>query len=97
MKNRVPSFIKLPRNKRFNFKARYYDADKEELQQRIAVIKSEMEQEKTGNFDAEVARLKMEQSWKLNRTRKNHFNASNMRIAFIAGILVLFFYYYLYL
>ena len=97
MKNRVPTFIKLPRTRQFNFKPRYYDADKEELDQRIAVIKAEAEQDKNGNFDADLARFKMAQKWKLNRSRQGHFNKSNLRIALIAGILVLFFYYYLYL
>jgi hypothetical protein len=97
MKYRTPTFIKLPRNKQFNFKTRFYDAEKEELEQRISTIKAEIEAEKKGSFDSEVARHKMAQSWKMNRTRRNHFNASNMRIAMIAAALVLVFYYFFYL
>lgn len=97
MSSRIPSFVKLPRHKRFNFKTRYYNAEQEELQQRIDVIKAEVEREKSGEYDSQVARFKMEQNWKMNRTRQGHFNASNLRIAIIVGILSLIFYYYLYL
>lgn len=92
----MPEFIKLNRNKRFNFKTRYYDADKEELENRIAVIKSEMKHE-AGMQNSEITRYKMSKEWKLNRTRQGHFNKSNLRISLIAGILIIFFYYYLYL
>ena len=104
MGNRTPTFIKLPRNRRFNFKARFYDAQKEELDQRVAAIKAEIEQEKKLNsgeistdYDAELARFKMSQEWRNGTTRQNHFNRSNMRVAFIAGILFLVAYYYLYM
>ncbi|MBD81261.1 MAG: hypothetical protein CL840_20255 [Crocinitomicaceae bacterium] len=97
---RTPSFIKLPRNKRFNFKPRYYDAQKEELENRIAIIKAEMKEEESAklrsDYDSELTRYKMAQQWKMGSTRKTQFNRSNMRVAFIAAILFLFFYYYLY-
>ncbi len=31
----IPSLFKLPSNKVFNFKTRYYDSDKEELEERV--------------------------------------------------------------
>ena len=46
MEKSTPTFIKLPRNKRFNFKARFYDVQKEELDQRVSAIKAEIAQEK---------------------------------------------------
>jgi len=35
-------FLHTPRNKQFNFKPRYYNEEKEELQKRIEKIKREM-------------------------------------------------------
>ncbi len=39
---KFPSLIRLPRNKRFNFEPRYYDPIKEDIENRVAQIKSEM-------------------------------------------------------
>ena len=37
---RLPSFIKLPRNKKFNFPLRHYDPIKDDLDQRISGSKN---------------------------------------------------------
>ena len=42
---KIPSFIRLPKNKRFNFEPRYYDPIKEEIEERTSRIKNEMEEE----------------------------------------------------
>lgn len=42
---KIPSFIRLPKNKRFNFEPRYYDPIKEEIEERTSRIKYEMEGE----------------------------------------------------
>ncbi|MBN1252170.1 MAG: hypothetical protein JXR51_03135 [Bacteroidales bacterium] len=38
----LPSLFKIPGHKKFEFKARYYDADKEELELRIEKAKREV-------------------------------------------------------
>jgi 3-phenylpropionate/cinnamic acid dioxygenase small subunit len=98
MQNRFPSFVKLPQHKRFNFKTRYYDANKEALDERVARIKREMAAEESGEavYSKEALKSKIEQEWHRGG-RRGHNTRSNMRIAFIAALLVLFFYYYLYL
>ena len=40
---KFPSFIRLPRHKRFNLEPRYYDPVKEEIEERTRVIKAELE------------------------------------------------------
>ena len=40
---KFPSFIRLPRSKRFSFEPRYYDPIKEEIEERTRQIKQEME------------------------------------------------------
>ena len=42
---KFPSFIRLPRNKRFGIDPRYYDPIKEEIEERTSAIKREMEGE----------------------------------------------------
>lgn len=38
----IPRFIKLPGHKQFNYSPRYWDPDKEELEERIRRIRQEM-------------------------------------------------------
>jgi hypothetical protein len=40
---KFPSLVKLPRNRKFNIEPRYYDPIKEEIEERTARIKSELE------------------------------------------------------
>lgn len=40
---KFPSFVRLPRNTRFTIEPRYYDPVKEEIEERTARIKKEME------------------------------------------------------
>ena len=37
---RLPSFIKLPKNRKFNFPSRHYDPSRDDLEQRISNIKN---------------------------------------------------------
>lgn len=46
----IPSFFKVPQNRRFNFVPRYYDPDREEFEQRVARAKREVEQDSSGEF-----------------------------------------------
>jgi len=39
---KIPSLLRVPKNKRFNFQPRYYDAIKEEIEERTERIKSEI-------------------------------------------------------
>ncbi len=39
---RLPSLIRLPRNKQFNIEPRYYDPVKEEMEERTSRIKNEL-------------------------------------------------------
>lgn len=46
---KFPSLIRLPSNKRFEYEPRHYDPVKEDIENRIAVIKSEMGQSEEAN------------------------------------------------
>lgn len=94
MRNKLPSFIKLQRNKRFDYQPLYYDAEKEELEQRKARIKREVEAEKRGDVDTELLRERLRADWQRGN-RQSALNKSNYRIALIAGFLFIVIYFYL--
>ncbi len=52
---KFPSLIRLPRNKRFNFEPRHYDPIKEDIENRIAQIKSEMDDEEAQPFQSSIS------------------------------------------
>ena len=66
---KFPSLIRLPRNKRFNFEPRFYDPVKEDIENRIAQIKSEMNQGGDEEFRSTL-------SGSFQRNRKTGSNAS---------------------
>ena len=69
--------FKLPEHKRFSFPARYYNEDKERLEQRIKDIK-------TGNYKSNI-----KDSFKRNNTHKTwNKNWNTIRLLIIFGILI---------
>lgn len=44
------SLLKLPKHKRFEFQTRYYDAQKEEFEQRVKEIEAQIAKEKNGGI-----------------------------------------------
>ncbi|MDA9968031.1 hypothetical protein N9E62_02575 [Salibacteraceae bacterium] len=94
MRNKLPSFIKLPRYKRFNYKPVYYDAEKEELAQRIARIEKEVATEKRGELDSELLRKRLRSDWERG-SRQGIIQKSNIRVALIAAFLFAVIYLYL--
>lgn len=94
MKNRLPTFIKLPRYKRFNYKPVFYDAEKEELEQRIARIEKEVEAEKRGELNSDILRQRFRSDWERG-SRQGIIQKSNIRVALIAVFLFAVIYLYL--
>jgi len=90
---KLPSFIKLPRHKKFEYKPLYYDARKEALQERIKKIKREMEEEKNIDPKDRIKR-EIERKWQRNNY-KQQVNFSNIRIFVIFSFLVGLMYYLL--
>jgi len=69
--------FKLPEHKRFSFPARYYNEDKERLEQRIKDIK-------TSNYKSNI-----KDSFKRNNTHKTwNKNWNTIRLLIIFGILI---------
>jgi hypothetical protein len=93
---RIPSFIKSKYEfKRFSFQPRYYDADKERLEIRKKTIQSELKLDNESMPSDSIERrarmkLQMQDSWRNRRSKE--YRKSNLRIAFIVGILVIILY-----
>ncbi len=88
---KFPSFIKVPKHKRFNVEPRYYDPVKEEIEQRTERIRLEVEQERA---QTPGRRIRFEQP--IERHRKEDFRASFLQagIFFFFIATVVGYYYY---
>lgn len=80
---KLPSLFKTPKHKSFNFKTRYYNAEKEAFEDRIRMARSE------GNAvsdDAEAAKDRIRQKFQGKRKIKN-MPDNRSRILRIVGLL----------
>jgi hypothetical protein len=89
------TFLKRPKPKQFDFKSRYYDADKEEQQKRKRIY-----ERVSGNYDYDPKEMRneIEYRWGLNRESNSSFNKrytslnrilmTALILAVIIGILV---------
>ena len=65
---KIPSIVRIPKYKRFDFQPRYYDPVKEELQERVDKIKREHEAKNNPNISFRQNNIKFER-----RKVKNKF------------------------
>lgn len=91
---RIPSIFKLSNNsyKRFEYKPRTYDEQKEKLENRRIAIERELEREKRlgENYESHL-RERISDSWSQRETRRQK-KASSQRLLLILAILVLVIY-----
>ena len=74
---KLPSFFKTARHRQFDFKSRYYDARKEDLEKRVKSAEN-------GNSNLDFSK-----NWQQSK-RSKKINYSNKRIILIVFILLLF-------
>ena len=86
-------FFKLPRHKRFDFKPRFYDADREALNMRIKAIQSELGAAE--EYDRDALRGRLSHSWRTN-TNRSAVRKSNRNVIVIAFLLFVVAYLVLY-
>jgi hypothetical protein len=92
---KLPSFIKLPRNKKFAYRPRYYDEAKEEMKERVERIKQEIDQEEGKNIegvDSERLKRSMRSQWRRDSYGKT-VKSSNFRLMLIVFILLMILWY----
>lgn len=81
---RLPSLVKLPKNKRFNYEPRYYDPEKEELQERIQRIEAQVKAEKEGQvYVGENRAYRISQAFRAERQKPSTFLDFGSRPAFL--------------
>jgi hypothetical protein len=83
---KLPSIFKTQKHRSFNFRPRYYDADKEAFEERIRRIESELDTDKS---DVEATKLRIRQKFQNRRSGSGTGSnkASNIRVLVILGIL----------
>lgn len=81
------SFNRTPKHQRFNYVPRYYDEDKEDLQERVRLAKGE-----AGNADLAKSRIRSGFKRRSRAGTSNPSAKSAIRLMLIIAILVLFTY-----
>ena len=93
---RIPSIFKITehnRYKRFEYKPRTFDEQKENIEKRRLQIEKEVAREKRLSEDGELyLRERINDTWSRRETRRQK-KRSNIRLLLILGILVLIIYY----
>ena len=85
------TLFKIKKPKRFGFRPRYYDPQREDLEMRINRVKSELEAVEKSE-SREALRHRMRHAWSSPQHRASMNRTSNIRIMVIAGILLLILY-----
>lgn len=98
---RLPTIIRLPEYKTFEFKARYWDKDKEELQERIERAKREIGKgnmvDKDGNYVPLIkGQMRTYMSSNFQTKRRKETQKANMRFIIILAVLGFIAYYLFY-
>lgn len=73
---KLPSFFKTSRHRQFDFKTRYYNAEKEDLDNRVKLAQTNRHN------------IKFSNNWQNNK-RSNSINQSNKRVILIVIVLLI--------
>jgi hypothetical protein len=90
----VRFLFKQPKPKRFDYKPRFYNEQKERLQARVEVVRREVEME-SGQSSPEALRSRMQSAWR-NGSGTRERKQSNKTIFIITGLLAIIAYLLLY-
>lgn len=92
---KLPSFIKLPRHKNFEYKPLYYNEAKEEMKQRVERAKLELglENEGVGQHTVEAFKEKLKGRWNRKSYGKGVAN-SNYRVLLILAVIIALLWYF---
>jgi hypothetical protein len=88
---KIPTlFGRTPKHQKFGFEPRFYDAKKEEREERNRRIAQELENERTGNVDGYESRIKgsFHSARKRSQATSGDLRASLMRIVIILFLVV---------
>ena len=89
-------FMKVNRNKKFDYTPRYYDERKERLDKLVKRYQKDDQQLDTSSAEYRAKiKARIEQNWELNSATASHSRAANIRLILILGALLLAAYYIL--
>ncbi len=86
----LPKFFRTYKHKQFNYIPLYYNQQKEELEERIKRIESELQGKSTGTYKPGIARGSFK---KFHSTRRRSSRDSTFRLVIIVMILIALAYY----
>ena len=66
---KLPSLVRVPKYKRFNFEPRHYDPVKEEIKNRTERIKSELKSSTDGKIDEFAVRQRISEAFVRDRNK----------------------------
>lgn len=89
----IGGFFKLPRHKQFSFKSRYYDADKEEFEQRVRQAEQEVEGFKKGDYVPNIKGRMRKHLIDQKRSGSPYAKIRKLIIAVTVFLLFVLFYY----
>jgi hypothetical protein len=85
----LPTFFRINKNRRFNYIPRYYDADKEELQERIQAMERELGITSDGEYKPYIRKgLMSRRAISYKREKVKAKSQSNFRLVVILIILL---------
>jgi hypothetical protein len=92
---KLPSFIKLPRHRIFEYKPRYYNEAKEEMKKRYEIARKELglAEGEEGAHTTEAFRDKLKARWNRNSYGRSVSN-SNYRVIFILLVILALLWYF---
>ena len=91
----IPTFFKINKHKKFNFIPRYYDPQKEDLEERIRSVEREMGVKEGEAYRPTIRKGQM--SSYFNRKSRKAQKRSNIRLIIILLILFLIAYLFIYI
>ena len=90
----IPRFFRIPSHRQFNFFPRYFDPDKEELEERIQEAKKKYGLEEKNEDEPYVPHIKGKMRSYFRQSKKSK-KQSNIRLLIIIAALFLLAYYLL--
>ncbi|MGK7393679.1 MAG: hypothetical protein ACNS62_03865 [Candidatus Cyclobacteriaceae bacterium M3_2C_046] len=86
---KIPSLIRTPKNKRFNFEPRYYDPVREEIKDRTDRIRKQITNEDAGIYESQISKS-------FARRSRSHAKSNVTQLALVVLMATLTFGYIFY-
>jgi uncharacterized membrane protein YccC len=86
---KIPSLMRVPKYKRFNFEPRHYDPLKEEIKNRTETIRQQLNKEHSGEHSEDAVKQRISQAFVRDK-RKSSAGVNGLQLAMVFLISVTF-------